>query len=141
VRAVVAGAGTGDCVNVRERPSLNATVQRCLADGARLRLVEGPISADGHEWWRLEGLGWSVADYLSAVPAALELGARARVNAGRGDCLNIRVEPARSARVLACLPDGTAVKVTDGPRQADGITWWQLDGGGWASAEFLAAED
>lgn len=141
VRAVVAGAGTGDCVNVREGPSLSAAVRRCLPDGARLRLIDGPVSADGYQWWRLEGLGWSVADYLSAVPATLEAGGTARVNAGRGDCLNLRTEPSRSARVIACLPDGTVVKVTGGPRQADGITWWQLNGAGWASGEFLTAED
>jgi hypothetical protein len=141
VRAVGAGAGTGDCVNVRERPSLGANVRRCLPDGARLQLVEGPVAADGHEWWRLDGLGWSVSDYLSAVPATLEAGGRARVTAGRGDCLNLRAQPTKAARVIACLPDGTAVKITAGPREADGVTWWELDGNGWGSAEFLMAED
>jgi uncharacterized protein YkwD len=66
-------------------------------------------------------------------------GAGATVNAGRGDCLNVRAEPAMTARVIACLADGTAVTITAGPREAGSVTWWQIDGGGWASGEFLAA--
>ena len=59
-------------------------------------------------------------------------GAGATVNAGRGDCLNVRAEPSRAARAITCLADGTVVTITAGPREADSITWWQIDGGGWA---------
>ncbi len=73
----------------------------------------------------------------TAAPMSLHAGATATVNAGRGDCLNLRVEPSKAAHALAYLPDGTAVTITAGPRDADGISWWQLDGAGWASGEFL----
>lgn len=141
VRAVVANAGAGDCVNIREGPGLNAKVVRCLPDGARLRIVEGPSSADGMSWWRLEDLGWAAATYLSALPSTLEAGARARATPGPGECLNVRAAPSKDARITACLPHGTAVRIEGGPTEADSITWWRIEGGGWASGEFLTAED
>jgi hypothetical protein len=141
VRAVVAGAGEGDCVNVRENPSLNATVATCLADGARLRIVEGPMAADGYEWWRLEGLGWAAGMYLSALAPSLEPGGKARVAAGTGSCLNIRNAPSIAAPAGFCLPDGTSVRLVQGPFAADGQPWWQLEGGGWASGEYLTPEE
>ena len=82
------------------------------------------------------------ADTMTAsAPAGASTGVRAgdgaTVNAGRGDCLNVRAEPSTAARAITCLADGTAVTITAGPREADSITWWQIDGGGWASGEFL----
>jgi len=139
IRAIV--AGTGDCVNVRERPSLSAPAKACLPDGARLRLVEGPVSADGHAWWRLDALGWAVSQYLSPVPAALESNSIAKVNAGTDECLNLRAAPGRAAGVVTCLPDGTRIRLSGLPIEADGATWWQLEGRGWAVAEFLTPED
>ena len=56
---------------------------------------------------------------------------------GAGSCLNFREEASLSSEVLWCLVDGTSGPVAEGPVQADGITWWRLEGLGWASAEFL----
>ena len=71
--------------------------------------------------------------------ATLQTSALATVNAGRGDCLNIRAAPGRSAAILGCLPDGAVVRLAGGPQSADGSAWWQLEGLGWASGEFLSA--
>jgi hypothetical protein len=141
VSAVVAGAGEGDCVNVRDQPSLSATVKTCLADGARLRVVEGPVAADGYQWWRLEGLGWAAGMYLTALAPALEPGGTARVNVGVGSCLNVRNAPAIVAPAGFCLPDGTDVRLVQGPYAADGQSWWQIEGGGWLSGEYLTPEE
>jgi hypothetical protein len=138
VRAVV--AGSEDCVNIRERPSTSSTVLQCLADGARLKLEEGPVSADGYQWWRLEGLGWAVSNYLSALAPSLEVGGRATISAGRGECLNVRIAPSASAQNTGCIADGLVVRLMMGPFAADGITWWQLDGGGWVSGQYLTPE-
>lgn len=135
VRAVV--AGTGDCVNVRETPGLAGKALSCLPDGARLRIIEGPVAADAMQWWRLDGLGWAVSSYLTALAPTLEIGSTARVVAGRGDCLNVRSAPARAAPPTDCLADGRSVRITGGPVEADGIVWWRLDAG-WVSGEFLA---
>lgn len=139
VRAVVAGAE--DCVNIREGPSMAAKVMQCLPDGARLKLENGPVAADGYQWWRLEGLGWAVSNYLSALAPSLEVGGRARVNAGRGECLNVRIAPSAAAQETGCIADGLMVRLMLGPFGADGMTWWQLEGGGWVAGEYLSPEE
>lgn len=141
VRAVVANAGSGDCVNIREGPTTSAPIRQCLPDGARLRIVEGPISADGYQWWRLEGLGWAAGMYLSPLAPSLEVGGRARVNAGAGDCLNARAAPGIMAPRAGCLAHGTAVRIVAGPLEADGVTWWQVEGGAWLAGEYLVPDE
>ncbi len=141
---VAAGPNPGDCVNVRGGPGLTAPVLSCLPDGALVTVTDGPVTADGRLWWRLEGLGWAAGDYLVGVSApapALRPGGRAIVDAGEGDCLNLRAAPGMAAPVLACLPSGARVTITDGPRTADGHTWWQVDGRGWAAADYLQPRD
>ena len=56
---------------------------------------------------------------------------------GAGDCLRFRQTPAPNGQVATCQLDGTAGAVVEGPAMAGGITWWRLEGLGWASAEFL----
>ncbi len=60
-------------VRLRERPSTAAPVQRVLLDRTPLRVLEGPITADGHTWWRVETEqaheGWVVEDLLAGPPA------------------------------------------------------------------------
>lgn len=144
VARVAAGPNPGDCVNVRGGPGLNAPVLACLPDGALVTITDGPIAGDGRLWWRLDGLGWAAGDYLIGVSApvpTLRPGGRAIVDAGEGDCLNLRAAPGLTALVLACLPSGARVTITDGPRSADGRTWWQVDGRGWAAADYLQAQD
>jgi hypothetical protein len=65
-RAVVYQAG--GCLNFRSSPGLSAEVVTCQPDGTTAAVVEGPVDADGHAWWRLEGLGWGSGQYLA--PAA-----------------------------------------------------------------------
>lgn len=138
--AIARVAGDGDCINLREGPGITAPVLTCLPDGLLVTIADGPITADGHVWWRLQGMGWAAGEFLAAVaPAtpALRVGASATVDAGEGDCLNLREAPALSAPTVACLPHGARLTITDGPREADGRTWWQLDGRGWAAADYL----
>jgi hypothetical protein len=65
------------------------------------------------------------------------VGALAEVS-GSGDCLKVHAEPSLAAAAVGCLTDGTLSAVHDGPRTADGHTWWLLDGG-WAVADYLQA--
>lgn len=71
-----------------------------------------------------------------------ELGATVAVGSGgvvygAGNCLNFRTAPGTDADVASCQIDGTKGRVVEGPRQADGRTWWRLEGLGWAAEEFL----
>ena len=56
--------GVGNCLNFRVEPSLSSEVRSCQFDGTRARVAEGPVTADGHTWWRLTGLGWASDLYL-----------------------------------------------------------------------------
>jgi hypothetical protein len=56
---------------------------------------------------------------------------------GAGDCLRFRQTPALNGQVATCQLDGTTGAVVEGPVMAGGVTWWRIEGLGWASAEFL----
>jgi hypothetical protein len=69
VDVVVAGAAP--CVNVREGPAISTRAVDCIADGARIKLAAGPVTADNYQWWQVEGRsGWVVSEYLRFPDAA-----------------------------------------------------------------------
>jgi GH25 family lysozyme M1 (1,4-beta-N-acetylmuramidase) len=66
----VTGTG-GDGLNVRSTAATTGTVVGVEKDGASGAVLEGPVTADGFTWWRVQwtdGLtGWSVNQYLKLV--------------------------------------------------------------------------
>lgn len=59
--ARVVGTG-GRPLRGRESPGLQSPVTAAFPEGEQVRLVEGPVDADGYTWWRIEGqsgAGWS----------------------------------------------------------------------------------
>lgn len=55
----------GKALRGRAQPNLTAKVLTTFNEGERVRLLEGPVEADGLRWWRIEsdrGNGWS-AEY------------------------------------------------------------------------------
>lgn len=59
---------------------------------------------------------------------------------GTGDCLNVRTNPGVDNDAIICIADATEVKVTGGPEQAGGLTWWKVEtrlGEGWAAEDYL----
>jgi len=181
-------SGTGDCLRVHDQAATSANVVSCLPDGTQAVITDGPQTSSGYTWWKLDSLGWVVADYLSATgpgsaaaaptpqpatapaapaqpaattappptppPAApasatpapqLPIGVSFAAGAtvvvtGTGDCLRVHDQPALSANVVDCLADGTAGTIVDGPVQADGYTWWEIQGEGWVDGEYLTAQ-
>jgi hypothetical protein len=68
--AEVVVTGAAPCLNVREGPALNQAAVDCIADGTAIVVASGPVDADGHQWWQVEGrAGWVVADYLRFADA------------------------------------------------------------------------
>ncbi len=77
----------------------------------------------------------------SPTPPGLYIGGGAIV-AGTGSSLRLRSDPGLQSTTLKTVDDGTRLKILEGPRDADGLTWWRLedasDGAqGWAAAKFL----
>ncbi len=84
VGALVQIRGTGgDGLRLRAKPSLKAVVLALAKEGEAFRVVDGPRSADGYTWWRLEAPhdaargGWAVSNYLGVVPPTPTLAAPA----------------------------------------------------------------
>jgi Bacterial SH3 domain/WD40-like Beta Propeller Repeat len=59
-------------------------------------------------------------------PPDLVIGGQAVVSTTKGDTLNMRQSPSRSAPVLRVLKPGAVVKVLAGPQSAEGFRWWQV---------------
>lgn len=59
--------------------------------------------------------------------------------------LNLRDSAGTDGDIVRKLPTGTLVTITDGPEQADGYTWYEVqtnaDDTGWVAGEFLANGD
>lgn len=94
-------------------------------------LGEAVITPDANGAWTLAFLEFPELDQQ------LTVGGLAMVFQAQ-DCLRFHSEPGANSEVLTCQIDGTRARVTDGPVDADGFTWWELEGYGWGSSEFLA---
>lgn len=94
-------------------------------------LGEAVVVPDDEGNWSLTFLDFPPLD------ATVTVGADAMVFQAQ-DCLRFRDGPSSAAAVESCQIDGTRARVIGGPVSADGITWWQLDGLGWASESYLA---
>jgi len=70
---------TGGCLNVRIYPRLDAPARNCLPEGARLKIILGPLYAQGIWWWTAEGEGWIGEPYLSPVVGGSENTVRTHV--------------------------------------------------------------
>ena len=55
------------CLNVRIYPRLDAPARSCLPEGTRLKIILGPLYAQGLWWWAAERQGWIGEPYLSSV--------------------------------------------------------------------------
>ncbi|MBZ0274698.1 MAG: SH3 domain-containing protein [Anaerolineae bacterium] len=61
-----------------------------------------------------------------AFGPALRVGGLATVQTTEGDRLNMRLSPGLESPVMARLDAGARVTIVDGPRTANGFTWWKI---------------
>jgi hypothetical protein len=59
-------------------------------------------------------------------PGSITLGAQVVIVNTGGEGLNLRAEPSLTATILYLGYESEVFAVQDGPRQADGFTWWWL---------------
>ena len=81
--------------------------------------------------------GWHYVDVRCAqAPRSLpRIGMDATVNVS--GCANVRAQPGLQTQIVACLPNGTSVHISNGPVFRDGKLWWFLQGQGWMVHESL----
>lgn len=78
------------------------------------------------------------------APTDIRIDATVQITGTGGDGLRLRVDPGLKGQVRVLGGEAEVFVVRDGPRQADGLTWWYLEGfsdksrRGWAVANFLA---
>jgi hypothetical protein len=57
--------------------------------------------------------------------------------------LSFRKDPGLQGQRMKYLPEGTTMKIVDGPKDVDGLKWWKLQSRtdqndvGWAAADYL----
>lgn len=137
-----------ETLNMRSGPGTGNGVVRVLSAGTTGRVLEGPRSGSGYTWWRIEtsnGTGWVVQDWIvkqggtSTPPPSggkFVVGDTARVT----EALNLRSSAGTGGSVIAVLPAGTTGRVSAGPQNASGYTWWRIEtsrGTGWAAQDWL----
>lgn len=85
------------------------------------------------------------ATYLVAAPvgAVIFPGGQTAVIANTdGDSVRLRSAPSKNADVQAMVGEGAVVLITNGPKDAEGATWYQVQfagKSGWIVADFIAA--
>lgn len=141
-------------LNIRQAPSTAGVLVTRLGFGQRLSVLEGPTSADGYIWWKVDdgqgNVGWGAQgdgtdEWLSAqigdaqpVNRSPKVGDRVRVTMEAGQLLTIRSVPGTNATVVKQVNNGSEFSVLAGPQSAGGYFWFQIrsdDGAieGWAA--------
>jgi hypothetical protein len=78
------------------------------------------------------------------APTGIALGNYVQIKGTEGEGLRIRSEPGLNGEFEFLGYDSEVFIIKDGPRQADGFTWWYLVApydetrNGWAAADFLS---
>ena len=84
----------------------------------------------------------STPTLVPAVPAEIAIGIYVKVSGTGGNDLSFRAGPSTGQARLKVVAEGSVLKVLEGPSEAEGYVWWQLqdisDGVvGWAVADYL----
>lgn len=80
-----------------------------------------------------------VAPTLAAT-SEITIGSAVQVAGTDGAPLRARAQPSRESAVVTRFPEGARLLVVDGPKEAEGLTWWRVRGDageGWCVSDFL----
>ena len=114
--------------------------------------VLGLTFSEGFEWAfvAMQGGSWRVVETtpitpesaaVPGIPWPLSVGAEV-VIAGTGNCLNVRTEPGLGGSAVDCIDEGTVITLSEGPEEADDLTWWRVEGrDGWVASLYLRYPD
>ncbi|MFN8448703.1 MAG: SH3 domain-containing protein [Anaerolineae bacterium] len=128
-------------VNVRHLPSLSGALVNYYPEPVILTLDQGPVCADGYNWWHVSGSGepgWAVegkpgryflqtaidprTTNCAAPQETITVGGRVQAVTGS----RVRQSPDNSATVITVIQPGMQIVVVDGPRCFEGLNWWKV---------------
>lgn len=126
-------------ISVRSAPSVSAALVNYYTQLTVLRVQDGPVCADGYNWWFVSGSGnpgWVIEGrpgryFLTQlvepgqncpIPQPLIPGGNA-VNARD---LALREYPSADAAALMIIPARALLTVVDGPVCGQDMNWWQV---------------
>ncbi len=129
-------------VNIRNLPSASGAVVNYFDLPVAAFITEGPVCADGYNWWRVRGIGtpgW-VAEgrpgfyFVSLITDAsapevcppaqdIRIGERVRLFSG----LRVRETPGSDSLVITIAPYQSLLTVVGGPVCRDDLNYWQVE--------------
>lgn len=141
-------------LRAREEAGRNARVLTTVRPGMVLDVLDGPVCADGMNWWQVRapyGLAagvtvdawisegyprayWFAPEGLAQLPVVatcaralpLSPGDRAAVTYDDGVPRRLRSAPGVQSDVIATLLDGIAFEIISGPACMDSFHWWEV---------------
>ena len=115
--AVVRNANQYGGLRVRSGPSTSNSQVGLLSDGTVIKVLEGPRSGNGLQWWRHDRGGWSADDYLFTTACAVPVPAGPDVNAAQQSLINSGVMKAPWTQI-----DNAPIKNSSSQRNATNYT-------------------
>jgi len=133
-----------DGLNLRAEAGLEAEIIETLPADTEAVIDSEPVEVDDLIWYRVsignrEIFAWVAGEFLVVVadPPVIAVGDSIAVNT---DLLTIRDGAGLDAAALDTLHYGFAATVIDGPVEADGFTWFQIESDdvtGWVAGAWL----
>jgi hypothetical protein len=128
-------------VYVRNLPTLSGGQVNYFTESVTLRILEGPVCADGYNWWRVQAPGndgWvaevgpdgrlflfpapTPTGIFCESPLQLQVGGKVRLITGS----RVREQPDINSLVLHVAPGDVLLDIIDGPVCDKAINWWKV---------------
>jgi hypothetical protein len=138
-----------ETVRVRSAASVASVVRGSQGVGVSGVILEGPLSAGGYRWWKINydsgADGWSADAFLA--PRASETKKAVSTRSTRITLLSrlrVRAQPGLQGATQGTQPVGGRGAIVDGPVDLDGYRWWKIDydlgADGWSADSGFAQE-
>ena len=139
-------------LNLREAAGMDADVITQLDTGAAFEITDGPVAADDYTWYEVltvdDDSGWVAGEFLGTgsdtgdTDGEFAAGDETVVTDGP---LNVRDDSSIDGEVLLQLETGDVATILDGPVEADGYFWYQVETEdsttGWVASDFIGLAD
>lgn len=118
-------------VNFRTGAGTSNPIIRTLPAGTRLRLISGPTSANGYQWYNVEaegfGTGYMIDSFEQIAGTPPPTTTPTWTHVVDNGPLNLRSGAGTSYGVIGSLSNGVKLKVLAGPVNANGYAWYQVE--------------